>query len=379
MRILVAGVSVRAMVESAVHSGYSVLALDAFGDRDLTVMAETHSLHRDFHARYSAQEIYNAGRQFVFDAVAYTSDLENHPEILTRLAINHRILGNPPQVVKAVRNWPLLFAKLRRAGFAAPETIFRGDERELDPKRRWLIKPLLSGGGHGVAFLQTERPLDNRYMLQEFLPGKPRSISFIANGRECVVIGITEQLIGLRQFGAQGFRYCGNLLPCPEAIDPIAGKRILDQARELAAFLTKEFGLAGANGIDVIWDGDRISLLEVNPRYSASMELIERAYGLPIFHLHAQALMNEALPDFRLEEKWTTGNFFGKAILFAEKETMAPDTRSWHSRNLRDIPDSMERLPQSGPICTILAAQPTYDNTYDELIRQAEILRQEIY
>jgi predicted ATP-grasp superfamily ATP-dependent carboligase len=39
MKILVAGVSVRAMVESAIRSGYLILALDAFGDRDLRVLA----------------------------------------------------------------------------------------------------------------------------------------------------------------------------------------------------------------------------------------------------------------------------------------------------------------------------------------------------
>jgi predicted ATP-grasp superfamily ATP-dependent carboligase len=379
MKILAAGVSVRAIVESAVHSGYSVLALDAFGDRDLTAIAETRSLHRDFNARYSAEELCNASRQLAFDAVVYTSDLENHPEILSRLALDHRILGNPPQVVSAVRNWELLFAKLQRAGFAAPETIFYGNERDLDPKRCWLIKPLLSGGGHGIAFLQNERLLDHRYMVQEFLPGKPCSISFMANGRECVVIGITEQLAGVRQFGSQGFRYCGNLLPCLETIDPEIGKRVLDQARLLATFLTKEFKLTGANGIDVMLDGDRVSLLEVNPRYSASMELIERAYGLPIFHLHVQAFLYGALPDFRLEEQWRRSRFYGKAILFAERDIIAPDTQGWLLGNLHDIPDSMERLPKGGPICTIQAARSTYDETYAELIHQAEILRKEIY
>jgi uncharacterized protein len=379
MKILVAGVSVRAMVESAIHSGYSVLALDAFGDRDLRALAETHSLHRDVHVRYGAEELFSASRRLAFDAVVYISDMENHPEILSRWALDCRILGNPPQVVKSVRNGALLFTKLRSAGFSAPETVFCGDELEIDPKRRWLIKPLLSGGGHSIAFLQKARLPDSQYMLQEFLPGKPCSISFIANGRECVVIGITEQLVGLRVLGSQGFRYCGSILPCPEAIDPEVGKRILDQARLLAAFLTKEFGLTGANGIDVMLDGDFITLIEVNPRYSASMELIERAYGLPIFDLHVKALLDGTLPDFLLEEQWIRCDFFGKAILFAEREIGAPDTQDWHSRNLHDIPDSMERLPKGGPICTIIAAQPAYDKTYAELIRQAEILRKEIY
>jgi uncharacterized protein len=379
MKILVAGVSVRAMVESAIHSGYSVIALDAFGDRDLRALTETHSLHHDFHVRYSAQEIYSASRGLVFDAVAYTSDLENHSEILKRFALDSRILGNSAQVVQAARNWATFFDGLRQAGFMVPKTFFCGHEPKPDSKHRWLIKPLLSGGGHGITFLETARMPSNPWMLQEYLQGKPCSISFVANGHECVVIGITEQLIGLRQFGSQGFRYCGNLLPCPDVMDPGAGKIFLDQARTLAAFLTMEYGLTGVNGMDVIWDGDRVWVLEVNPRYSASMELIERAYELPVFHLHVQAVMNGELPDFKLEEKWMNGKFFGKAILFAERETIIPDTQSWHARNLHDIPDTMEILPKGGPICTILAAGPTHGETFAELVRQAEILREEIY
>jgi len=48
MKILIAGLSVRAMATSAVQSGYPVIALDAFGDQDLKAVAESHSLHHDF-------------------------------------------------------------------------------------------------------------------------------------------------------------------------------------------------------------------------------------------------------------------------------------------------------------------------------------------
>jgi predicted ATP-grasp superfamily ATP-dependent carboligase len=112
MKILVVGISVRAMVESAVHSGYSVIALDAFGDQDLRELAEAHSLHHDFHARYSSRALYEAGRQLDFDSVAYTSNLENHPEIIRQLGQDHQILGNSSDVVKSVRSWKALFSWL---------------------------------------------------------------------------------------------------------------------------------------------------------------------------------------------------------------------------------------------------------------------------
>jgi len=379
MKILIAGISVRAMVESAVHSGYRVIALDAFDDQDLKSLAESHSLRRDFHVRYSPKALYKASRQLAFDSVAYTSNLENHPETLSLFACCHRIVGNSPQVIEAVRRWKTLFPRLAQAGFWVPETIFANENLEIDPSRRWLLKPVLSGGGHGITFLDREKLPGDQYMVQEHIPGKPCSAAFVANGHECVLIGITEQLIGMRQFGVKGFRYCGNLLPLPEALNPATGKNILEQVRRLAALLTREYGLTGVNGIDLILRGDQICVTEVNPRYSASMELVERAYKLPVFHLHARAVLDGMLPEFVLEARLRSEMSFGKAILFAERDVLAPDTRDWLARGIRDVPKSGEKLHKGGPICTILVSSANHDGAFAELIRQAGMLKEEIY
>jgi predicted ATP-grasp superfamily ATP-dependent carboligase len=379
MKILIVGLSVRAMAESAVHSGYPVVALDAFGDQDLRTLAEVHSLHHDLHASYSPLALYRASRQIDFDAVAYTSSLENHPEILRRLAGSRRIIGNPPSVIQSVRQWPTLFARLRRARFRVPDTMIAGGNRKISRGRRWLVKPLLSGGGHGISFLQGVKSPGSRFMLQEFVPGKPCSASFVANGQECVVLGITEQLIGTRPFGSHGFRYCGNILPLPEALNPETGKSVLEQVNRLAAFVTRQYGLTGVNGIDFILNEDHVCLTEVNPRYSASMELIEQAYGLPVFHLHVQSVLNGRLPGFKLEARLKRRGFSAKAILFAEQEACAPDTRNWQAEGIRDIPAAGEKLPRGGPICTILVSRPTYDETFTGLIRQAAVIKERVY
>ncbi len=379
MKILVVGISVRAMVESAVHNNYPVIALDAFGDQDLRALTECYSLRHECGVGYNPQTLYHVGRKLAFDAVAYTSNLENHPDVLRRFATSHRIIGNSPQVVGSVRHWESLFAGLKQAGFSVPQTILHGENPKVNRDRRWLLKPILSGGGHDIKFLRKERSAGDRAMLQEYIPGKPCSASFLANGHECVLIGITEQLIGLRQFGSCGFRYCGNLLPVPEVLDPDSRGIILDQVRRLAEYLTREYGLIGVNGIDFVLNGNhQVWLTEVNPRYSASMEIIERAYSLPVFHLHAQAVLDGRLPEFDLETM-LNGSFFGKAILFAERDAVASDTQTWQARGIRDIPASGEKLRRGSPVCTILTSGPTYDETMAELIRQAAVLKKQLY
>lgn len=379
MKILVAGLSVRAMVQSAVRSGYSVLALDAFGDEDLRAVTESLSLHRDFNARYSEGALFRASRGLSYDAVAYTSNLENHPGILKRIAGRRPIIGNPPETVRRVRDWAALFAKLKKAGFPVPETIFAGENKKPDSRRRWLVKPVRSGGGHGIDFWRGGSSPGASRMLQEYLPGKACSASFAANGRECVVLGITEQLIGVRRFGSRKFRYCGNILPLPEALRLDSGRGILSQVQRLASFLTKEYGLTGVNCMDFILKKGDVILTEVNPRYSASMELAEQAYGLPVFHIHFQASVEGRLPAFELGNQLKDSGFFGKTILYAEKDAAAPDTRGWAARGIKDIPACGERLPKGGPICTILAEARTYDKACAKLIRRADWVKKNIY
>jgi uncharacterized protein len=379
MKILVVGISVRAMVESAVYSGYSVIALDAFGDQDLKDRAESYSLRRDFGASYSPRSLFEASRQIDFDAVAYTSNLENHPEIIELFAAGRNILGNLPQTVRAVRTWPDLFFRLTQAGFSVPETVFNPNGCVPDSSHRWLVKPTLSGGGHGIHFMQNRKFDPGSWMLQEYIPGKACSAAFVGNGRETILLGVTEQLIGMKAFGAQGFRYCGSILPLPEMLDPETGRWILAQVRHAAEFLVREYSLTGVNGFDFVFDGRKIWLTEVNPRYSASMELIERAYHLPVFHLHLESVTSGRLPQFNLESQVMNGMFFGKGVLFCEKDFVMPNAMGDTAFDLRDIPVPGEKLRKGNPVCTILTRRPTYAETLSGLGVRAENLKERLY
>jgi predicted ATP-grasp superfamily ATP-dependent carboligase len=388
MKILITGISARAMTESAVHSGYPVTALDAFGDRDLTELTESYSLQRDFRAAYSSEALFKASQKLSFDAVAYNSNLENYPEILECFSDSHRILGNSPKVVASVRNWPDLLGNLKSTGFSVPETIFFGKTGPVDPERRWLLKPILSGGGHGICFYspQVQSRSGSRngccapgFMLQEYIPGKPCSASIVANGKDCTVVGVSEQLVGMQKFGSQGFRYCGNLLPIPETMAADTGRLILDKVRRLAGFLTKDYGLVGLNGIDFILNGDQIYFTEVNPRYTASMEIIEIAYELPMFHLHMQSILDGKLPEFNLEAELKRGKAFGKGYIYAERDVMVPDTGKWSIEDIHDIPLSGEKIRKGGPVCTILAGRSTVEDTLSEMMNRAQELKEQLY
>ena len=376
MKILLVGVSVRAMAASAVKSGYNVVALDAFGDLDLQALCEGYSLQRDFHQAYSAKGLYQASQKLQFEGVAYTANFENYPKLVEAFSQHKQLLGNPPDVLKRVRNWSKLFEVLNKAGFRTPETWYSLNGRQPDPQRNWLQKPRRGGGGQHVQVWKEGQSMGRGMLLQEQIEGRVCSAQFVANGKEAVLLSLTEQLVGRSEFGAQGFMYCGNILPLPEVSEDAA---ILDQARQIVNLLTREFALVGLNGMDFILSKGEILPIEINPRFTAAMELVESAYGLPIFDLHMKALSQGELPEFNLgKAKQPTKKYFAKTILYAEKDGWAPNTEAWMERGLRDVPHPGERLVQGKPICTILTSADTPADCLADLINQAEAIQGEI-
>ena len=376
MRILILGLSTRAIAESALRAGCDVITLDYFGDRDQRELVENYSLRRDFHLGFSARALLEASRRLDFEALVYISNLENHPDVVEELAGGHVLLGNAPQTLREVRHWPTLRSFCREEGIAFPRTWFANEP--LPRGGRWLRKPIKSGGGHGISPWRGEA-LDEAHLLQECIEGVHASAAFIADGRDCVLLGVTEQLIGRKELGGRGFGWCGNILPLDL---PSQGmEAVLDAVEEVAAKLTRRFGLRGANGFDFVLTrrGSRLIpyLVEVNPRYTASMELMEWAYGISVFDLHVCSFEGE-LPSFSLRDRIREGGFYGKGIVYARKEVVIPETAGWRERGRRDIPFPGEKIEAHHPICTVLARGESRDECWRRLVAAAEAVRREV-
>ncbi len=394
VRILITGVSTRAIAESAKAAGYDFVTLDYFGDYDQKTWCENYALARDFGLPYGPGPLYEASRRLKYDAIVYTASLENHPATVARLAAGAALrgtaggngsglLGNRPEALKRVRHGPTLFAFLGDRGVPTPQTLFGNRPASATP-HRWLRKPVSSGGGHDVTFWDAGRPPGRGYLLQQHLAGQVCSAAFVANGREAVVLGLTEQLIGRPEFGATGFIYCGNLYPLLRT-DGGALEELAAEVGDLATALTREFGLVGLNGLDFVLCDGRVWPLEVNPRYSASMELIEAAWGLSMFDCHVRAVLHGDLPDPGRADvaggraSDPNGSTYGKAILYAERDCRAPDTRNWAERGIRDVPFPGEAIVKGSPICTVLSSAATADACYAGLVEGAEALGGELY
>jgi predicted ATP-grasp superfamily ATP-dependent carboligase len=379
--VLIAGLSTRAAADSAVAAGFNVTGVDAFGDLDVHPSVRVISLPRDVGTPFTAEAAARAAAGIASEAAVYLANFENEPDAVSALASGRTLWGNPPDVLRRVRDPVALAAALRERGLVGPrvrtnENDPNGPNDPNDPNdpNEWLLKPRASGGGRGIRAWDG-RPVPDGWYLQERITGVPGSIAFVAANGVAIPLGLSLQLAGETAFGADGYRYCGNIL-APAGDPAIAqDEALLPRACAVASAVTASFDLVGVNGVDFIAAGGEPYPLEVNPRWTGAMELIERSYGLSVFGAHANACARGELPVFDLVRSRQRRRAIGKAILFARETVTMGDADGWLAdRTIRDVPRPGERIAAGRPICTIFADGDDAASCHAALVGRAERL-----
>jgi predicted ATP-grasp superfamily ATP-dependent carboligase len=376
---------VRALAASAAGSRLlrrrfpgGLLAIDYFADADLLALRdrialEALSVSRDLGMRRSLLTLHRAALERDWQALIYAGGLENRPALLARLERRGAVLGNAAAVVQRVRDPRLLFPFLRRAGIPHPWTD-AGVPGPAPPRgARFLHKTVRSGGGGRVRPARPRAARQRGAYLQEFVAGPVMSAAFVADGRRAVLLGISEQMAGWKALGGAGFRYGGNTAG---PADAWLERATVDRLAGAAGVLAGRFGLRGLNGFDFVLAKDGPRLIEINPRYTASMELIEERIGLNLFDVHLGALEG-ALPKAPLERGHGRGGerFLAKGILYAERPARGAGLAPLLALGCRDVPADGESIAPGQPICTVIASGRSPAVCRSLLVRRAARVR----
>ena len=344
MYLLILGASARAAAFSARRAGMQPIAADLFADRDLRAIGPAHHVQAT---------TYPEGLADVAEALPrapwiYTGALENHPEVVDRIARQRQLWGNDGQTLRAVRDPFAWGSALDRAGLPRPSARHFADGLPRDGS--WLVKPLASAGGRGIVPLgpDGEATLDEPCYYQERIDGTSLSALFLAGQGGATLAGVTRQWIG--RPGCP-FAYVGSLGPWP--IAPSVRNRIAAMGRAIAA----GFGLVGLFGVDLILRDGVPWPVEVNPRYTASVEVLELALGRPLLADHGLACdpaSNTAVPPA------TRGPLrVGKLILFAPTRCRFPAIAPriaddpYAIPRVGDVPEQGTRFEAGEPVLTL--------------------------
>ncbi|MFO0888702.1 MAG: ATP-grasp domain-containing protein [Isosphaeraceae bacterium] len=375
-RLIILGASTRAAAMSARRAGWLPGCIDLFGDRDLAALGPL--------VRAGAE-----GWEAAFDTLAarlgeipwlYTGPAENYPEIVQRIAARHRLLGNPADILRSARNPRLVAELLRRAGL--PHADVRMDDAALPLDGSWLAKPIASVGGRLIGPLTAGAArLEEPCYFQRFISGDSYSALGLAEGGRARLLGVTRQLHG----GPAGrFAYRGNLGPI------VAGPSLESSLQRILNALARGFGLVGLFGVDYILHDGEPWVVEVNPRYTAAVEVLELAGRRSLLREHLDAC--SALPKGGTTDPSSAasgqtlqavdgpnGRVVGKLILYAERGLIAPeiglltysDENPYAVPDVADVPWPGATFSRGEPIMTILAEGTGEDDCVGRLVERA--------
>jgi predicted ATP-grasp superfamily ATP-dependent carboligase len=284
-----------------------------------------------------------------------------------------------------------------------------------------MRKPLRSAGGQLVSrwtgqFAEsTDDTGDARgWYYQERIAGIPVAAVFVAADGEAAILGVTRQLLG------------GNWLAAIESVDKegeddapfnpesaagdrgMSGSQQLDESpfryigsvgpvlisegqfrtfQQIGNVLARACGLTGLFGVDAILNQQNIWPVEINPRYTASIEVLERASALRTrgrrprrlnsIEWHEAACLFRQLPAPLGQSDEVTS---GKLIHYARRDGIfsSAAARFAVERNLSlaqpavaDIPAVGTVIRRGQPVLTLLADGPTTSSVCDQLTTAA--------
>jgi len=347
--IAVIGASARAAAFSLLRAGRQVVTADLFADADLARHCPTTRIApypEGFSGWLAKTEC---------DGWLYTGGLENHPAWIDRLASTRPLLGHVGDVLRRVRNPLLLQAALSRAGLYFPETTLISSVQPDNDT--WLKKTYRSSGGSGVGVVE------GAAYVQRRVQGVPMSAVF----RGSQLLGVTRQLVGEAWARAAEFQYCGSIAPWP--LPTIAQQQLL----RVGKLAESEFGLTDLFGVDLILDDKKLWTIEVNPRYTAGVEIVERAYGLSAF---------DTTEDLR------RNCCAGKVVLFAKSPFTFTEKMNHRlleqagkiaRPKIADIPRSNTPIAVGQPVLTLFAEADSNEAVAGRLKKQVVEVERQLY
>jgi len=380
--LLLIGMDIIPLANSAKKAGYKVYTVDYFGDHDLKSVSEDSfsiieqkegsscgRLSVDFNAEVLLKGAKEISSRNPIDAILLSSGLDDSFEVLSELSRIAPIIGNSPKSIQKVRDKEKFIYDLKRLGVPIPETIVADDFLEASRASKdigypLVVKPIKGFGGVGIRKVKSPEELEKnfkslsrpceRILIQEYILGKAASASVVSSRNKSVALTVNEQIIGLSSLGQmEPFGYCGNIVPL------FMPDNILSTCRELAEKIITHFELVGSNGVDFVISRDGVPyVVEVNPRFQSTLECTENILGINIVEAHVNACTNGSL----LKIPKVIPKFCTRLILFALYRSVVPDLSRYSE--VRDVPLPGVIIEKGEPVCSIIAEGKDRDSSF---------------
>ena len=375
--LIVVGASVRSACQSAIRSGYNPIGIDLFGDIDLAEACQAIRIE-DYPAEIcSALENLESSIPWM-----YTGGIENYPDLIEEVSNRRDLIGNTGSVISRIRD-PFWISNVLADANLPSLRVARCED--LAPGNNWLIKRLRGAAGHGIQRLDLGEPLladSGESYLQQFVEGPSFSAVYLALPDEVVFVGLSQQLVGESFLNAGEFEYCGSIGPIGNEAPELHGKLnqdTIELVKSCGRVLERTANLRVLFGIALVVADGIPFVVEVNPRYTASVEVFERSLSLPLVAWHVQACtkvdsLDPAMLKAAIDKRYASPHLLtGKGIFFSPCDLTIGDLHSGSLEDsiIADIPYPKTSIANGSPICTFIVTGDSLESSRGLLCRAA--------
>ena len=385
--LVIAGASVRHLAVSAYSLGIDCVAIDFFGDSETQSASQCLTINTfDELGELLREKLTGNSRLMI------CGGLENHTRLLGVPSISDRFLGPSLGNIRRCKSPKVLIEFCKKHQISFPETSNQIPQSDF---AQWIAKPYASAGGAGIRRLG-QSAIASACYYQRLVPGESISAVYHCKQREnqsTRLIGATHQLLGRPGDQQRGFAYRGSIGPIelPE-----------ESAKEfhrIGNIVAAQFQMAGLFGIDFVVDGSQTTLIEINPRPTASCEIFERAGVIEnsvAMHLSAFTKNGEQPKPVNSRDKAIPNRslLHGKEIVFSNHQhpllvdqktfdkitrlacTSGDDSQSQPIARptVADIPTPDTKIEPGHPIATVFASGTDIKKVHNDLNRHAQKL-----
>lgn len=368
--ILIAAFSARALAASARRAGYRPLVVDCFGDLDTVALAEaSRCLPARVQVGFTARPLLAALESLAADApsppigLVLGAGFECNPRLVVKLADRFRLIGNDAGTIQRTKDPHHFFSVLDSLGVPHPETRLDAPT----PSDGWLMKRVGGSGGlHIHACPATPRP-DTRRYFQRHSAGEAISLLGLVSEKSAA-FAVSRQWTN--PLPRRPFRYGG-----------AAGSLLLDEdleARliEMSLAVSEALALRGIVSFDYLVNDGEPSLLEVNPRPGATLDVFDDAAGT-LFKTHVEASLGGD-PAALLASGWHPPVARAAAFLYADRGSLTARALDWPEW-AADRPRPGSPIGAGQPLATVIAEGDDIDAVQATCVERLGMLETLLY
>ena len=239
--------------------------------------------------------------------------------------------GNNFETIKRTKS-KIFFEELRKKNINFPIISKK-------PKKngKWLVKEYQSFGGIKVKPYKHAHNINKKEYLQKFIDGDSISVQFFVDKNNIKILAICDQIITNSEIG---------IFLLKSIITKKIQNKLLKKINHLVKKISKVFLLKGINNLDLIVQGKKIFLLEVNPRPGLSTNILNSIHK-DLFKIKAS------------KKKTTFNGYFSSTVIYARKEIKINDKKKLflkeisHSNQFSELPDLGDIIKVDEPICLL--------------------------